>query len=155
MQSQQHRPGMRCLGCKLTAWLRNERDHYKSYKRDINAQWLHTVSTKVGEDPVTMEDIIQVDWNESDLNKAIRDYDLLDVEALAVDLDRRRRSDMNRADRRENVDHEYNERQVKIDQKRMGRLGSMFRSPLVTSKNDGLSPWSWYRSERARAHGWM
>ncbi|CAL3972415.1 unnamed protein product [Diplocarpon coronariae] len=127
---------LQCLGCKLIQHLRSERDHYKGRKRHIIHKWLHN-----GGDG---------GWNDTDIDRAILDYEANDIAASAIRLDNRRMRDMTCGDR---IDKEYDEVQEKIDLNSLGKLGYRRQSPMVHEKNIVWSKWNWFPAERARAHG--
>ncbi|PBP21032.1 hypothetical protein BUE80_DR008205 [Diplocarpon rosae] len=130
---------LQCLGCKLTQHLHSERDHYKGRKRHIIHKWLHSG----GDDG----------WNDTDIDRAILDYEANDIAASAIKLDNRRMKDMTCANPRDRIDKEYDEVQERINFDALGRLGYSRRSPMVHEKYIVRTKWNWYPADRARAHG--
>ncbi|EKD18197.1 hypothetical protein MBM_03969 [Drepanopeziza brunnea f. sp. 'multigermtubi' MB_m1] len=147
------RPELICLGCKLTGWLRHERDHYKVEKRAIVQLWLRTVTTHLGTEPATNAAITRLDWNESDLDKAMRDFDTLRVDTRARVLDEKYSHDMNRTNPSRNRDHEFNETQRPIEFEDILDYPCWRRSPLVSMKDMTPSRLAEFHAKRDRAYG--
>lgn len=137
--SSTHNTGLNCLGCKITDYLRREKDHYKSEKRKIIRRWLYN----------------GVHWNDNDLDKAILDFNARNIIDKADALDRQRMLDMNHTRPSHCRDHEFDERQNPLTFHEMNRKNeiALRQSPLVSDKDKVLTPWNDQRMDRRRAHG--
>ena len=131
----------RCLGCRLTQYLRIEQDHYKLHKRYIIRHWLRDAG---------------VGWNDANIQKCICDFLTKNVQRQAEQLDDLRLADMTIGigPLENTYDRETDERQVPLQQHELNRLGGHSRSPLVTDKDKVKSVWNTSASMDNRyAHG--
>jgi hypothetical protein len=131
----------RCLGCRLTQYLQIEQDHYKLHKRYIIRHWLR--ETGGG-------------WNDTNIQKCIRDFLTKNVQRQAEQLDDLRLADMTIGigPLEKTYDRETDERQVPLQPHELNRLGGHSRSPLVTDKDKVKSVWNTSASMDNRyAHG--
>ena len=131
---------LQCFGCRLTAWLNAEKDHYKRSKRSIMQLWLS------GPD-----DQGERVFNTNNLSKALSDFKLREITGRARRMDICRVNTMLRQD--EPLDRENDEVQVPLNDFELGRLGMKNRSPTVDSKDPIFDQWNWIDTSRKWAHG--
>ncbi|PQE21773.1 ribosomal L36 protein [Rutstroemia sp. NJR-2017a WRK4] len=132
----------RCMGCILSDYLDIEEDHYKREKRTIIKRWLyHPDMWNDGEEEFGM-------WNQTDLLRAIEDFEKKGVVGAAHKLDLKRL--------RASIDHETHEVQRPLPVATEGRRGAHgIQAPTTTDKLDQIShkQWDWFRGDRINAHG--
>ncbi|PQE03343.1 ribosomal L36 protein [Rutstroemia sp. NJR-2017a BBW] len=131
-----------CMGCMLSDYLDIEEDHYKRRKRTIIKRWLyHPDMWNDGEEEFGM-------WNQTDLLKAIEDFEKKGVVGAAQKLEMERL--------RSPIDHETHEVQRPLPVATEGRRGAHgIQAPTTTDKLDQIShkQWDWFRGDRINAHG--
>ncbi|KAH9220604.1 hypothetical protein DL95DRAFT_442666 [Leptodontidium sp. 2 PMI_412] len=129
-----------CYGCKLMIICRHEKDHYKAAKRRLMKAWLH--SGPGGE------------WNTTDLNKALYDFNARDIMTKADSMDNRRIESMNHTNPAHNYDAEYECRQKLIPWEQYGKHGYCRRSPTadIPERTAPLDEWSRHSMDNRNAH---
>jgi hypothetical protein len=132
----------RCMGCMMSDYLDCEEDHYKKQKRSVIKKWLY--HPDVWNDD---EEEFGV-WNQTDLSKAIEDFEKKGVVGAAHKLDIRRM--------RDSIDHESHEVQRPLSVETEGRRGAHgIQAPTTSDKPTEAfhQQWAWFRGDRINAHG--
>ncbi|KAM3069344.1 hypothetical protein ACMFMG_010847 [Clarireedia jacksonii] len=135
----------RCMGCMLSDYLDLEEDHYKRQKRTIIKRWLYHV-----DEWNDTEEKFGL-WNQTDLSKAIGDFEKRGVIGAAHKLDTQRMRAM-----QQGADHEYHEIQRPLPVVTEGRRGAHgVQAPTTTDKplENLYKQWAWFREDRIDAHG--
>lgn len=105
---------LHCLGCKLSHYLRSERDHFKHPKREIMRRWIYD----------------GIEANTYDLPKLLSDYDEKEVHFYAMRLNEIRYQSTVRL----GYDKEFEDRQRPPSREEKGRLGIKYLSPTYEWK---------------------
>jgi hypothetical protein len=139
-------PPVRCLGCKITAYLNSETDHYKIQKRSIVRSWLDNEDHSI---------------NENNLPKFVADFVRNDVKGQARTLD-----DTNQ---RHIEQYGYSKETLETqkpmsDKVKRANRGDFTASPKVGEWQSELylrkqkerdpesAKWNWYRADRYQGH---
>lgn len=139
-----------CMGCMISDYLDIEEDHYKMHKRSIIKRWLYYAA--IWNDAEEKHG----SWNETDLSKAIKDFNDKGVVEAARKLDEQRKRDMQQRDDYDPIDHECHEIQRPLPVETGGRRGVYgIQAPTTTDKavEKSCEQWAWFRADRINAHG--